>query len=140
MDTVRDTRIAFGEFYQGLMELNMDMLRNSMKLATSSWKVESYQTFYQEWMGSMKGFADRIMRMPGFAGHGWGLFKSTTGYRDIIRDAMELQLRQLDIPSHADVDELSERISYLDDQLEKLQQQVQLLQGKADTRAQARKK
>ncbi len=140
MDIVQGSKEFYKGFYQSWLELTMETVKNSAELAGSAWKVESYGKFYQKWMNSMKGAMDRILRMPGFASNGWQIFKSTTAHSEIIKEMTELQLRQLEIPSHADLDELSERISYLDDQLEQLKNTVRLLEGKGDTKAPAKKK
>jgi len=122
-----DKKNVFVDFYSSWVDFNVKMIKNSMELTTEAWEPESYEKFYRSWSENMGDLIEKMFRMPGFAKHSWEFFKSTTGFQKNFNEMIEMYLKAMKIPTHKEVDELSERINYLDDKLEEIEKKLDLL-------------
>jgi len=125
-----DSTNFFKDFYSSWADFNMNMMKSSMGLATESWKPETYEKFYGDWMKNTGDMLEKIMRMPGFAGYSWEIFKSSTGFQKMFHEMTEVYMKNMKLPTHGDVDELSQRINYLDDKIEELEKKIKELEAK----------
>lgn len=122
------------DFYSSWVDFNVNMTKSSMELMAESWKPENYENFYKVWSENMGNIMEKIMRMPGFANYSWQTFKSSAGFQKMFGEMIEMSHRNMKLPTHKDIDELSERISYLDDKLEEIEKKLdKLLAEKKET-------
>ena len=108
----------------------MNIMKSSMGLASEAWKPETYEKFYGDWLKNTGDMMEKIMRMPGFAGYSWEIFKTSTGFQKMFQEMMELYMKNMKIPTHGDIDELSQRVNYLDDKIEILEKKIKELESK----------
>ena len=131
----------FKDFYSSWVDFNVNMTKSSMELMTQSWKPENYEKFYHVWSENMGTIMEKVMRMPGFAPYSWEVFKSSAGFQKMFREMTELSCKNMNIPTNKDIDELSERINYLDDKLESIEEKLdKFLKEKKGTKSKARTK
>jgi hypothetical protein len=111
----------FKEFYNTWSEQNVNMMKSFTNLASESWKTESYEKFYRSWSENTSAMMEKMMHVPGFANHSWEIFKNTTGFQEAFNQMTEAYLKGMNIPSQKDLNEIHERLDYLDDKLEELE-------------------
>ena len=114
----------FKDFYSSWLNANMNIMKSSMGLASEAWKPETYEKFYGTWLENTGDMMEKIMRMPGFAGYSWEIFKSSTGFQKIFQEMVERYMKNMKLPTHDDIDELSQRINYLDNKIEELEKKI----------------
>lgn len=125
-----DSMNFFKDFYSSWADFNVNMMKSSVGIATEAWKPETYEKFYGDWLKNTGDMMEKIMRIPGFAGYSWEIFKTSTGFQKMYQEMMELYLKNMKLPTHGDIDELSQRINYLDDKIEELEKKLKELQPK----------
>jgi hypothetical protein len=113
------------QVYETWMDFNYNMMKDSMEIAKNWWDVDNYEKFYSIWSKNMTEMMEKMMRTPGFTENSWKAFKSTAGIQKFYKMLSNMYLKTLDVPDRDEIDELSERINYLDDKIEKMEEMLE---------------
>jgi hypothetical protein len=122
--TMKEYAESMKEFFTLWTDLTMSMIKNPMEVAARAWKTEHFEKLYETYSKNMSEMMERFYKTPGFATRSWDMLKSTKGFQNYFGEMLEMGLRNMSIPTAKDIDELSERLNYLEDRLDAIEQKV----------------
>jgi DNA anti-recombination protein RmuC len=132
-NTTESSFQILGEAYETWMDFNFKMMQNSMEIVKNCWDSGNYEKLYSTWSENVTEMMEKMMRTPGFTENSWNMFKSTMGFQKFLKMMTSMYLKSLDIPEREEIDELSERINYFDDRIEKIQELLESILEKTNT-------
>lgn len=128
---MKDEKDFFKGFYTGWLDFNMKMAKASVDMAQQFWSPESYEKFYSCWSENMAGLMEEMMKAPGFTENSWKAFKSTVGFQKFWEMMTRTYMKNMNIPTREEFEEVLQRLDYTDDRLDKIEQKLeQLLKSK----------
>ena len=122
-----DSKNAYKGFFDSWMDFNTKMMQSGISTMREYWTPESYENFYSSWSKHYSEMMEKIMRLPGFTEKSWETFKSTTGFQKFSEMMAQQYLKSVNVPTREEIDELSQRISYLDDKMEIIEEKLDSL-------------
>lgn len=116
--------------FDAWMNYNMEMMKKSYDIAKDCWNADNFEKFYGVWSSNTSEMMDKVLRTPEFLESSWEMFKNSAGIMRFFEEQTKMNLKSMNVPTMDQLDELSERINYLDDKLENLEEKLDSIQGK----------
>jgi hypothetical protein len=132
---IKETTESFKEFFHLWQDMTMNMVKNPMEFTAKAFKPEQYEKFYELYSKQMNEMMEKVMRTPGFATQSWDLFKGTREFHKYMDSMVEQSLKHLKIPTHKDINFMSERLNHLEDRLTVLEEKLAQGSGKSAPKA-----
>ncbi len=111
-------------FLESWMDFNTQMMKSGFDALGGYCSSDSCEKFYKDWSTHYSDMMEKVMRLPGFTEKSWEAFKTTAGFQKFTEMMTRQYLASLNVPTREEIDELSERISYLDDRLESMEEKL----------------
>jgi TnpA family transposase len=121
---MKDGSDYYKAFYESWVDFNRSMMEKSISAIKDSWDPATYEKFYSAWSQNMSEMMEKVMRAPGFAETSWNAFKGTTGFQKFFQLMTDTYLKNMNIPTREEYEEVSKRLDYLDDRLENIEKML----------------
>ncbi len=109
------------EMFEAWQKMNANVSRSFFELAAEPYKTESYEQLYRCWANGLTEVIEKAMHMPQCSKTAWENFKPLANMYKAGTQITETMLRNMKMPTHSDIAELSQRLKDLDDRIERLE-------------------
>ena len=112
---------TFQEMFESWTRMNSNVMRGFFELAGEPTKTENYEQIYRSWSSGMTEVIEKAMRTPNMSKFAWEAFKPMASMQKAGSQITETWLKNMNIPTHRDIAELSRRLNDLDDRLDRIE-------------------